>query len=131
GAERGFRDRAARCRVASGDEAERPDLAAGRIRPVDARAVVGRRGEDSARNAAEPLIGSLKSCDQRSAPDAASSAKTVPPPLPATTVPDATTGVPVKSPSLDWKLQALVSAAALAGEGPSAPPSRVFARSLP
>src|SRR5439155_4954025 len=81
--------------------------------------------------AAEPLIGSLKSCDQRSAPVAESSAKTVPPPLPAMTVPEATTGVPVKSPSLDWKLHALVSAAALAGDGPSVPPSRVFAKSFP
>src|SRR5919108_2378757 len=72
-----------------------------------------------------------RSRDHLSAPVAASRAKTLPPKEPTTTVPSATTGVPVKSPSSERKRQASVSVAACSAEGSSAPPSRELARSFP
>src|SRR5207248_5862220 len=78
-----------------------------------------------------PLIGRLKSCVQRSFPVEASMAKTLPPPAAATSVPDATTGVPVKSPSVDWNVHTGPSVGISLYDGALEPPSREFDRPPP
>jgi hypothetical protein len=61
----------------------------------------------------------------------ASSATILPLLVPATTVPRATTGVPVKSPSLEKWLQAMPRLFIWSAGGPFSAPSRVLDRSRP
>src|SRR4051812_29359702 len=81
--------------------------------------------------ATEPLAGSLRSCVQRTLPVDASTAKTVPPPETAATTPSASTGVPVKSPSVDCTFHTGRSLRAWVAVGPAVPPSRELAMSWP
>src|SRR2546423_9583287 len=81
--------------------------------------------------AAVALSGWPRSRDHLSLPVEASSAYTVPPPARATSVPEATTGVPVKSPSVDAKLHTGPIVGTSLNDGPSEPPLRELARSWP
>src|SRR3954467_278026 len=81
--------------------------------------------------AALPLIGFLGSYCQISLPVGAFTPDKKPPFEPATSTFLSTTGVAVKSPWWEWKLQAGPRFGTSVGAGPPRPPLRVFDRSWP